>query len=337
MNISYRTRQNLRRSLSIVITVLVLTVVFILCMLLWLQRFIVYTDEGVILDFHRSNSGEAQLPQQDKIPPTASIQYSDAPFQEGLRQLSGYYVSSKDLMKDPLAVQSRLAQLPSGTPVMLDVKGYRGYFYYSTQVGENTSSSYNIAKMDELIRWLAQSDLYVIARISALRDFDLVWNDKSQSVALKTNSGVAYSDEGEYGIGYWLDPANATVQNYLIDTVNELQAKGFDEVILQNFCFPDSDNIAFKQDRAQILEQLAQKLFTSCANAGFVLSFSSEDPTFQLPEGRCRLYLENVDAEQAQIAWSQATLEDKRRYLVFIAPSGDTRYDIENGILRPLT
>lgn len=334
MKLSYRTRQTLRRSLSIAATVMAVTAVVLVCLFVWLQRFVVYTDEGVILNFDRKNPGQSQLPQQPQDLPTVSIRYDDTPFQEGLQQLSGYYIPEKDLMADPLAVLEKLKALPEGTAVLLDVKGYRGYYFYSTAAGDHTSGLYNMEKMDELIRWLGQSDLYVIARMPALRDFVTVWDNSG--LGLKTASGNLYADQGQYGLGYWLDPTNNTVQNNLVDILNELKAKGFDEVVLQNFCFPETDDLAFSGDKAQALEQLAQKLMASCANESFTLSFASEDPAFPLPEGRCRLFLENISAENAQSVWDAATVDDKRRNLVFIAPNGDTRYDIENGLLRPL-
>ena len=63
---------------------------------------------------------------------------------------------------------------------------------------------------------------------------------------------------------------------------------------------------------------------------------ASSDPAFALPEGICRLYLEDIAPENAQSAWDAAAVEEKRLYLVFVAPNGDSRYEIENGILRPL-
>lgn len=338
MNISYRTRQTLRRSTCVVATVIGLTVVALLCLLLWMQRFLVYTDHGVILDFDRQNAGQAQLPQQSQSLPSVTIRYDESPFLENLQQLSGYYIPEEDLMKkngkDLQDILDALEALPEGTPVMLDIKGYRGYFYYTTQAGDHTSGLYDMEKMDELIRYLAESDLYVIARMSTLRDFISVWDHNSWG--LTTSSGSLYTDQGEYGIGYWLDPGNNTVQNYLIDVLGELKAKGFDEVILQNFCFPDTDDLSFKEDKTEALNQLAQKLMDSCAGEDFVISFSTEDPDFALPEGRCRLYLENIAPEDAQSVWEQVTMEEKRQNLVFIIPVNDSRYNIENGILRSL-
>lgn len=334
MNISYRTRQLIRRICSVTAMVLLIAVVVSLCSFLWLQRFVVYTDQGAVLHFDRpKNLPQSQIPQPPDIP-TVTIYYSDDPFREGLQQLAGYYIDPEELMDDPEAVRARLESLPSGTPVLLDVKGYRGYFYYSTKVGQNTSSSYDISKMDALIRYLADSELYVIARMSSLRDFDLVWND--ESCGLTKSSGALYYDRGSYGLGYWLDPTKDRVMNYLIQVVRELRELGFDEVVLQNFCFPDTDTLAFAGDRQAALDNAAGELLAACATDHFTVSFASSDPGFALPEGQCRLYLEDIAAADAQSAWDSANVEDKRLNLVFLAPSSDTRYEIENGVLHPL-
>lgn len=334
MNISFRARQRIRRIAGITAMVLVAVTVVTLCGVLWMQRFVVYTDQGVKLVFERpKNLPQSQLPQQTPAP-SVTIHYSDHPFRESLQQLSGYFIDPQDLMDDPDAVRQKLEQLPAGTAVMLDVKGYRGYFYYSTTVGRNTSGSYDISKMDDLIRWLASSDLYVIARMSSLRDFDLAYHDNSCGLA-KT-SGVLYADNGRYGLGYWLDPANDKVVHYLTQVIRELRDKGFDEVVLQNFCFPDTDSLSFKGDKAAALSNAAADLIAACANESFTVSFASSDPAYVLPEGRCRLYLEDIAPDNAQSAWDAAAVEEKRLYLVFLAPDGDERYEIENGILRPL-
>ena len=335
MTISYRTRQMIRRGFSVALTVTVVVAVVSLCFTLWLQRFVVYTDDGVILDFSRKGKlSQGEIPQPTEGNMDVTIHYRDDPFREGLQQLYGYYIDPKDLMSDPETVRLRLESLPAGTPVILDVKGYRGYFYYSTKVGKTTSSSYDMAKMDDLIRYLAESDLYVIARMSALRDFDLVYNNNTYG--LTTTSGVTYYDQGNYGLGYWLDPTNRKVLQYLQDVIIELRELGFDEVVLQNFCFPDTTKLAFKGDRDAAILEAAENLVATCCTDSFSLSFASNDPGFTLPEGLCRLYLENIAPEDAQSAWDAATMEEKRLYLVFFVDTLDDRYDIENGIILPL-
>ena len=335
MNISYRTRQFIRRLCSGILTAVVVLVVVTLCLLLWLQRFVVYTDEGAVLRFDRSRDlPQSQLPQPVASAPDVSIHYREDPFREGLQQLSGYYIDPEDLMANPEAVRLRLESLPAGTPVLLDVKGYRGYFYYSTRVGKTTSGSYDMSKMDAFIRYLADSNLYVIARMSSLRDFDLVWNNNTYG--LTSSNGALYYDRGSYGLGYWLDPTNPKVMAYLTAVITELRDLGFDEVVLQNFCFPDTQKLSFKGDRAETILSAAQTLVNACGTDSFTLSFSTSDPNFTLPEGLCRLYLEGVTPEDAQSAWNAASMEEKRLYLVFIADTLSEAYDIENGILSPL-
>ena len=129
MTISYRTRLLLRRIFSITATVLAIALVVIVCAVVWLQRYVVYTDEGVKLVFDQPKDLPASQLPQPQTPPKVTIHFSDEPFRDGLQQLSGYYIAPEDLMKDPDAVRTRLEKLPAGTPVMLDVKGYRGYFY----------------------------------------------------------------------------------------------------------------------------------------------------------------------------------------------------------------
>ena len=51
MIFSYRTRQLTKRISTVLLYVLLISVVLIFCLLLWLQRYLVYTPEGAHLDF----------------------------------------------------------------------------------------------------------------------------------------------------------------------------------------------------------------------------------------------------------------------------------------------
>lgn len=333
MSLSYRTRQRLRSFGKIALIVLIISVITLFCAFLWLRRFVVYTDEGVRLVFSHHKLPPAQQPVAPTQGGSVSIIYDDDPYREGLTALNGYYLDPQDLMEDPAAVRRYLEALPAGTPVMVDLKGYRGYVYYPSRVGLTTSGSYDMAQMQSFLDWLTRSDLYVIGRISTLRDFDFAYHDNS--VGLKTSGGGLYADRGSYGLGYWLDPTSEKVQSYLIELIRELRNLGIDEVVLQNFTFPDTDELVFEGDRSEALTRTAEKIISACGTENFVISFSSPDPGYNTPDG-CRLYLEDVPAAAAQSAWEQVLLEDKRSNLVFLAPNADTRYQIENGILKLL-
>ena len=90
MNISYRTRQLIRRIASVVLTVTAVILAVALCLILWLQRFVVYTDDGAVIRFDRSKDlPQSELPQTPQIP-SVTIHFRDDPFREGLQQLAGY-------------------------------------------------------------------------------------------------------------------------------------------------------------------------------------------------------------------------------------------------------
>ena len=118
--------------------------------------------------------------------------------------------------------------------------------------------------------------------------------------------------------------------------VLELKELGFDEVLLDNFCFPASDKYIFNGDKPAALASAASTLMSTCGSSDFVLSFGVQDPAFSLPEGRCRMYLSGVDAGSIVQKAGQTTFEDTDIRLVFLSETGDTRYDQYN-VLRAIT
>jgi hypothetical protein len=109
---------------------------------------------------------------------------------------------------------------------------------------------------------------------------------------------------------------------------------GFDEVLLDNFCFPKSDKYIFNGDKAGALQSAAATLMSTCSSNKFVLSFLA-DPGFILPDGRTRLYLKDVSAAGIAQSASQVDITDPEIRLVFLAESGDTRYE-KYSVLRSL-
>ncbi len=335
MIFSYRTRRFFGRTFRILLIVAVVAVAAWLCWLLWLQRFVVYTPDGVKLDFNLPPVQPGEIAVPGEPGPTISIHYGqveatkpqDTPTQT---KLTGYYVSAEALFEDVAAVKAQLELLPAGTPVMLDVKTGTGYFYYSTQVGVGTYNGIDRQAMDELIAWLADSGLYTIARLPALRDY--AYAASNPSAGLPVKGGWLWIDAQRC---YWLDPADEDTLSYLMQIVRELRSLGFDEVVFRNFCFPDTNEIVFEGDKGEALASAAQTLVTACATDEFTVSFVTEDPNFVLPPARSRLYLENVAAaDVADVAERYALTAGKDR-LVFLATNNDTRYN-DYGVLRPI-
>ena len=70
MFFSYRTRRFLGRFFRVLLMLAVVAVIALLCWLLWLQRFVVYTSDGIRLDF----AAPPILQGQVAVPPKPGVQ-----------------------------------------------------------------------------------------------------------------------------------------------------------------------------------------------------------------------------------------------------------------------
>ena len=335
MSIPYRTQQNLKRLAGTLLILLVVAAVAWGMWFLWLQRFVVYTrDDGAILDFELSQSlmpGEAaQPPAEEQI----EIYYNEGEDKVSLGtdliQINGYYVLGKTLGADPAAVLTQIQALSAGTPVMLDMKSIYGMFYYSTVTGRPVDDSVDVQGVDALINSLKANDYYTIARVPALRDRD--YRLHNPNAGLPVSGDYLWMDSDGC---YWLNPAREAIINYLIDIATELRELGFDEVVFEDFYFPDTSQIIFNGDKKQTLEETAQTLVNACATEAFAVSFVS-DGSWEAPTGRSRVYREDInDAISLMEMNSNLTLEDPETRLVLITNNLDTRFE-DYGILRPI-
>lgn len=335
MNIPYRTRRRLQRIGVVLLVILVVAAAAWLCWFLWLERYIVYTrDQGAVLDMTidpKVSEGEPALPPESE---TILVYYNEGEnainTSKELTQLAGYYADAQALT-DMTAVTEYAKNLPTGTPVMLDVKDAKGRFFYSSGVSTDRSGSVDIAAMDALIQDLDQRGMYLIARLPALRDY--AFGLRSTENGLFVSSGAYLWADDDYC--YWLDPTKQGTVTYLIEIVTELQSLGFDEVVFDEYRFPDTDNLKFSGDRTEALNTTAKTLVATCASNNFAVSFVSSTKGFVCPEGRSRLYLKDVAAAQAAGFAAESGVADPTVYLVFLTEVHDTRFDAYS-VLRPI-
>lgn len=336
MAISYRTRRSLRNlGIGLLIFALLLVLVWIIW-LLWLDRYVVYTRDGVKLDFSQS---VAQISGEPAVRPNIDV---DIPiyYNEGdqalvlsteLAQLGGFYVTRDMLIQDISGIETMLRKLPPQTPIMIEMKDIVGRYFYDTSLGP-IHKEIDQVKMDRLIKYLTASDHYVIARVPALRDYYYGLNNVSDG--LPTAGGYLWMESGTNC--YWLNPASEGTRSYLMQTAKELQVMGFNEVVFSDFRFPDTDRIVFKGNKKQALEDAAKELAEASAAEHFAISFLVEDAAFALPAGRTRMYLEGQSASNAKALADKSGLEDPKIRLVFVSDVNDTRFD-EYSVLRPIT
>ena len=338
MAIPYRTRQRLQRLGTLGLALLVLFLFSWLCWVIWVERYIIYTEDGAVIDFDlpaKLPQGEiAQRPDPGDGP---EIHYNEGEnavnTSTDLLQLSGYYISYDLLKNDLEGVKEKVSALPTNTPVMIDVKGGYGSFFYSSELGEAIiSQSVDVAEIDALIDLMNSKNLYLIARLPAFQDYTFALNHVSSGIPFTGGGGALWMDDEGC---YWLKPKDSATIGWLTSIILELRGRGFDEVLLDEFWVPTAQRVNYTGDAAADLAEAASRLLTNVTTNSFTLSFNVSAASFPLPEGRCRMYLNNIPARDVEITASQATITDPKIRLVFIADSNDTRFD-SYGVLRTL-
>ena len=334
MSIPYRTQRVLKRISVILLTAAVILCAVVGCWMLWVQRYIVYTpDEGAKLDFNLPPMQPGELavePEEMEI--SIYINQGDEAINTSteLAQLSGYYVEGKEL-QDLATVKSQIQSLAAGTAVMIDMKNIYGDFYYSSTVGSYRSSRVNTEQMDALVTYLKRSGLYTIARIPAFRDYNFGLNNVNFGISHSSGAYLYMDDDG----CYWLNPGSDGALSYLSQVITELKDLGFDEVLLSDFCFPQTQKIQVSGDQTELLTKAARVLMSACATDRFAVSFV-KTADFTVPEGRSRIYVEGLDALQAANFAQSSGIADTAIKLVFLTELHDTRFDVYS-VMRPLS
>lgn len=341
MKMTFRTKRRLRALGTMLLTVVAVTLVVWFCCVLWLERYIVYDADGARLEMGADPAGFAGV---EAVKPEAqhnvSIFYNEGSdaveISKDLAPITGYYLDYEAMVKDMAGAVENLDSVPVGTPILVDMKGGYGTFYYSTTIsGAIQSASAPVQQVDDFVKKLRSKGYYMIARISAFQDYMYGNANVTSGLYMTNRAGLWLDGEG----CFWLDPASAGVQSWITSAVLELKNMGFHEVVLANFQFPNSDKYVYDKDRTEALQNAMTNLLrsTSSEKGTFTLSFGTSDPTLTLPEGaRSRLYLQNVDAKDVDTAVEQTTVPDKAAQVVFLAVTNDTRFD-DYSVLRPLS
>ena len=340
MNIPYRTRLKLQRSGTVALFVLMVLLLVWFCWILWLERYVIYTREGAVIDFTTSSQslhGVEAKPQKNST--GISIYYNEGEYaistSTDLEQLNGYYVTISDMVDDFEAVKAQLTALPTGTSIMIDVKNKYGTFYYPSEVSYAQSEAVNVDKLADMVAELKMRGMYMIARVPAFCDYLFGLNNTTSGLPIGSGKyrGALWMDSSGY---YWLKPSDAGTLNYLTAVILELKALGFDEVVLSEFWMPSSTDYAYNGDPVGDVVSAATSLVNSLSTDFFTVSFLVNDSKFALPEGRCRMYLENITPSNVSLTAAQAIISEADIRLVFLADTNDTRYDAY-GALRPLS
>ena len=341
MNLTYRTKRRLYRAGLIGAILLLVAILVGFCWVIWLERYIVYTRDGAALNFDlvdTPSAGQLAMPPSagETVPIYVNEGLDAIDLNSELSQLKGYYVDGDMLQSDVATVREMVATLPSDTAVMLELKSIWGQFNYTSGVSNVTiSNRVDIIQVDKLIADISSRNLYTIAVIPAFRDrYFFLLNNHNTSLGLAVKGkGYLWQDNDRC---YWFDPTDPDTLPWLQSIATELKNLGFDEVVFSEFRIPDTDQIRFKEDRREAIKKAAQTLVNNCATNNFTVSFLVDDSTFPVPEGRSRIYMNNVGPKNVDAVVAKLNMVTPDAKLVFMCNTNDTRYD-QYGVMRPLS
>lgn len=275
---SYRGRRGVWQILMIVLLVLVLLAA---CAFLFLQRFLTYADDGTYyLDlpawsFSVGAEKDPETPQQN-----VNL-FIDRPAQE----TAGKSETEEDERGElyfTAGIPRRLldfTQLPEEEASLeeaIQAAGANGFvFTAKNAAGEvrfpavaalpDRVSSDSVSR-EHLNRLCAKDGLYTVARLNCFRDSAYAMANM-EAAGICQESGYIWYD---YDLGHWLDPEKEAARRYVIDLALECAQLGFDEIMLEDVCYPSygklykidySGNTMGKTEAlAQFLTQLREEL-----------------------------------------------------------------------------
>lgn len=321
--LTYQSKSKLKKILRAVLIVLGVLALLAVFRFIYLERFLVYDKDGAHLDYG------AALPETEKRTDSAQTETFALIREEAAAEatpadgspapLSGIYVTAGQLLEPDLAPILEAAD--GVNAVMLDMKTQTGKYLYTTaQAGTDTVSA-DLDAIGVVISALSRKPgMTLIARIPAFPDSAYALADYSRALTIR--GGALWMDQNG---SYCLDPASKDVQSYLAATAEELIRLGFDEVVFDGFAFPESGNIVYSGDRAQVVREAAQAVAGWLSASEIPVSFVSTDP--EVYRFSHRMWIPEAAGElvSEQVRQYSEVFPDPGR-LVFLTGSRDTRF-----------
>lgn len=338
---SYRNRRAMRKTLLIIGAVAAFLLILVIGRMIYVQRFIKYSPDGATLDYNQSltYSGQTEPARDPADFPFETVVESERLQEDSAepaqpQPLKGYYISTSMLVTDFSNVEQSLSQLEDYNAVMIDVKSIYGNYYYSTNItGAPRTDAVDPKKVDALIKKLsAQNGVTLIARVPAFSDRNYALAHQTEGLPL--SSGALW--EGE-DLCYWLNPASAQVQGYLVSIGIELSQQGFDEVVFDDFFCPTTESIIWHEElsREEAVAEAAEAIKDSLYGYGIRIDFGSGAPDVAKFSDRIMVSSESPEDVEDFSAQYAEVLEDPASQIVFVTDSRDTRFE-SCGVLRPL-
>lgn len=185
--------------------------------------------------------------------------------------------------------------------MVLAVKRTTGGITYATEAQPPQGVVVETGRPLDCLKTLLAADRWTVGHIVCFSD-NAFAQARTDCALVRADGGLWYDAAGQA----WLDPTDPEVLRYLTALCRECGELGFNEVLLDNFCYPASGDTAAiandDGDRAQILTDVAKSL-RSCLPEGVALSVTYRgggDLTLaQLADLFDRIYVPAADYDAA--------------------------------------
>ncbi|MDR1117136.1 MAG: putative glycoside hydrolase [Oscillospiraceae bacterium] len=354
---SYRGRGKKRGNILIA----VLCVLVLAGIILVLSQSVVYTSEGLRFEglFGKRSQAESDSvgspPAAQSAAPTLIIvsptpsatPVPSAPLTSTPDEINAVYIPE---ITDEASVNGAVQLVKNNNinAAVIDMKRDDGTLSFVSGRDEAAAVLANSesAAYEGMIKKLKAEGVYLIARMSAFKD-NLVPR-KMQNYSVKTANGVIWLDQEYQG---WLNPYSEDALDYLSALACELIGLGFDEIMLDNFCFPTRGrpNLLYFPEEAELtredaLNSFAAKFTQRVAAAGGKVSFRYSFESLQgggtgsgvnlsgslassLPPADRRIFLEFADTGLAENMTLGEEYSDLTDGDIFVSVHSPRKYD----------
>lgn len=281
----YRGRRTSRDILIWVALVLAVVVALVLGGLFLGQRYIVYTDDGLRLDFpfFSSSAPEEQLPDPGNVSLVERPAASQNQEKEEPEEPEPVYMTALELPLEAVIQGTAQAQLDAvgADALILEMKNVQGLLGWRSAHALAAQAEVNgTQEMADAIREWNRGDVYTVARVCCFRDNAVPYH--RNAVALRAGYG---NWRDELGLR-WLDPGNKDARAYLAALCGELAALGFDEILLEQCSFPvlgNRETLAedYSGREAALVEDFLERVSKAVEPYGAAISLRVDTSVFE--------------------------------------------------------
>lgn len=254
-----------RRSKKNLLVVVLLAVILVAALVFWfVQSTVTYTDDGQIrisLPFRREDggSGEGEGEDREPEPPTVDVQLtvgdpeelgqeggaesegapepSPAPEPEPAPAFVRHLLAFADIPQDAGALEQAVGQA-GAEGFMVTVRDDTGRVYY-TSAAAQTDAAEKAAVSAEGLAALCAGGRVAAARFNCFHDSYFAFVNMKNAGICQGNGYIWY-DSRSY---HWLDPDKDDARAYVISLAVECAQLGFDELVLEEMCYPTSGKL----------------------------------------------------------------------------------------------